>query len=77
MQDGKTEADILHEPRKQIAGRTTRVIAHRLSTVMHADEIVVLDGGRVHEHGTHAGLIAQNGLYAQLWRQQANSDHAA
>jgi ATP-binding cassette subfamily B protein len=51
-------------------GRTTLVIAHRLSTVLHADTIVVLDRGRVVERGTHAELIAHEGLYASLYDQQ-------
>jgi len=51
-------------------GRTTLVIAHRLSTVLHADTIVVLDRGRVVERGTHAELIAREGLYASLYAQQ-------
>lgn len=51
-------------------GCTTILIAHRLSTVMHADEIVVLDKGVVHERGSHGELLANGGLYAQLWRQQ-------
>lgn len=72
MLDAKTEAAILQSLRELTAGCTTLVIAHRLSTVMHADEIVVLDGGRVHERGNHTQLLAQNGLYAQLWRQQTD-----
>ena len=48
--------------------RTTLVIAHRLSTVLHADRIVVLDAGRVVESGSHEQLLAANGLYAQLYR---------
>ncbi len=51
-------------------GRTTLVIAHRLSTVLHADTIVVLDRGRVVERGTHTELIAHEGLYASLYTQQ-------
>jgi ABC-type multidrug transport system fused ATPase/permease subunit len=75
MLDARTEADILAALRELTAGCTTIVIAHRLSTVMHADDIVVLDGGRVHERGTHADLLAKDGLYAQLWRQQ--TEHRA
>ena len=48
-------------------GRTVLMIAHRLSTVVNADNIVVLDGGRVAEQGTHAQLVAANGLYARMW----------
>jgi subfamily B ATP-binding cassette protein MsbA len=55
---------------KLMSGRTTIVIAHRLSTVEHCDRIVVLDGGRVVEEGTHAGLIARQGLYARLHSRQ-------
>jgi ATP-binding cassette subfamily B protein len=47
-------------------GRTTLVIAHRLATVMRADRIVVLDGGKVVDQGTHAELAARGGLYARL-----------
>ncbi|MGB1058189.1 MAG: metal ABC transporter permease, partial [Candidatus Puniceispirillaceae bacterium] len=55
--------------------RTTVVIAHRLSTVTDADEIIVLDGGDIKERGTHGELLAQNGLYATMWaRQQALTD---
>ncbi|MGH7122571.1 MAG: ABCB family ABC transporter ATP-binding protein/permease [Acetobacteraceae bacterium] len=52
-------------------GRTTLIIAHRLSTVVGANEILVLDGGRVVERGTHAALLAASGLYARMWALQA------
>jgi ATP-binding cassette subfamily B protein len=55
-------------------GNTTLIIAHRLSTITHADQIIVLDHGRVAEQGNHASLIAKNGLYAQMWEMQQASD---
>ncbi|MFO1240489.1 MAG: ABC transporter ATP-binding protein/permease [Sphingomonadaceae bacterium] len=76
--DSRTEAEIqdtLAEVSKQ---RTTVIIAHRLSTIVDADEIVVLDAGRVAERGNHAALLRKNGLYAEMWaRQQAESDEGA
>jgi ABC-type multidrug transport system fused ATPase/permease subunit len=56
------------------AGRTTLVIAHRLSTIVNADQIVVLDAGRVVERGTHAELLAAGGTYARLWAMQAQRE---
>jgi ABC-type multidrug transport system fused ATPase/permease subunit len=50
-----------------VEGRTTITIAHRLSTVQHADRILVLHHGRVQEEGDHAALVARGGLYARLW----------
>lgn len=70
MLDSKTEAEVLLELRRATAGCTTLVVAHRLSTVMHADEIIVLVDGQIHERGAHAELLAQGGLYARMWRQQ-------
>jgi ATP-binding cassette subfamily B protein len=54
------------------ARRTSIVIAHRLSTIVDADQIVVLNEGRVAERGTHAQLLRKNGLYADMWARQQN-----
>ena len=69
--DSRTEADIQATLEAIEHGRTTIVIAHRLSTVVHADRIVVLEAGRVAEQGTHAELLRKDGLYAEMWTRQA------
>ncbi|WP_345215740.1 ABC transporter ATP-binding protein [Georgenia halophila] len=68
--DSESEAAVQLALDSAMAGRTSIVIAHRLSTVRRADEIVVLDAGRVRECGTHAELLAAGGLYADLYRTQ-------
>lgn len=68
--DTRTEQEILASLREVSRGRTTLVIAHRLSTVIDSDEIVVLMAGRVAERGSHAALLARNGVYADMWRRQ-------
>jgi len=69
--DSRTEADIQTTLEAIAERRTTIVIAHRLSTVVNADEIVVLEAGRIVERGTHVALLRQNGLYAEMWNRQA------
>jgi ATP-binding cassette subfamily B protein len=69
--DALTEAALLAALERLARGRTTFVLAHRLSTVQRADRILVVDGGRIVEQGKHAELLARNGLYARLCRQQA------
>lgn len=68
--DTYTEAEILRRLRGVMRERTSIVVAHRISTVKDADEILVLDEGRIAERGTHMALLEQNGLYAQMYRRQ-------
>jgi len=74
--DTFTEKEIQDALDRVSRGRTTLVIAHRLSTVIGADEIIVLDQGRVVERGNHAGLLAQGGVYAAMWSRQREADQA-
>jgi ABC-type transport system involved in Fe-S cluster assembly fused permease/ATPase subunit len=74
--DTRTERDIETALRTVSADRTTIVIAHRLSTVVDADEILVLQDGLVAERGAHAALLAHDGLYARMWALQAEQQDA-
>ena len=74
--DTHTEKEIQTSLKEVAAGRTTLMIAHRLSTVVDADEILVLDAGEIKERGTHAVLMAQNTLYAAMWQRQQEADEA-
>jgi ATP-binding cassette, subfamily B, bacterial len=76
--DSESEAAVQRALRETLSGRTSLVIAHRLSTVREADELLVVDQGRIVERGTHASLLAANGLYAELYRTQfAEQEDAA
>lgn len=68
--DSETEAVIQRALRTLTRGRTTFIVAHRLSTIQHADQIIVLHKGKIRERGTHAELLEKQGLYYKLWRLQ-------
>ncbi|MEH6411041.1 MAG: ATP-binding cassette domain-containing protein, partial [Hyphomonas sp.] len=75
--DSATEAAVQDALEEAAEGRTTLMVAHRLSTVKSADEILVLEAGRVIERGNHAVLLAKGGKYADMWERQAkNADLA-
>jgi ATP-binding cassette, subfamily B, heavy metal transporter len=74
--DSHTEREIQDELEKVSRNRTSLVIAHRLSTIVGADEIIVLERGGIAERGTHAKLLAANGLYASMWNRQREAEEA-
>ena len=75
--DSRTESDILETLKSVSSSRTTLTIAHRLSTVTHADEILVLSEGTIAERGTHDALLAKRGIYADMWERQRSEKDAA
>jgi ATP-binding cassette subfamily B protein len=74
--DSHTEHEIQEALERVSRGRTSLVIAHRLSTIVGADEIIVLDQGRIAERGTHSALLASGGLYASMWNRQREAQEA-
>jgi ATP-binding cassette subfamily B protein len=75
--DSESEVAVQEALATALEGRTSLVIAHRLSTVVNADRILVVDGGRIVQSGTHADLLAAGGLYADLYRTQFERQAAA
>jgi ABC-type transport system involved in Fe-S cluster assembly fused permease/ATPase subunit len=74
--DSHTEKEIQESLKQVSSDRTTLMIAHRLSTIIHADEIIVLEAGRISERGNHVKLLAMNGQYANMWANQQETNHA-
>ena len=72
--DNTTEILIQSEFDKLCEGRTTLIVAHRLSTIKNADEIIVVSDGRIEERGSHNELLSQTGTYAHLYREQFRED---
>jgi ATP-binding cassette subfamily B protein len=68
--DAEAEGQIQHAIAELMAGRTSLVVAHRLSTILHADEILVLQHGEIKERGSHRALLAHGGLYQRLYQLQ-------
>jgi ATP-binding cassette subfamily B protein len=72
--DAQTEAEILHELRSILKEKTCLIISHRISAVKEADEILVLDEGKIIERGNHEELVRRGGIYADLYEQQQLSE---
>ncbi|RLM48580.1 ATP-binding cassette domain-containing protein, partial [Halorubrum sp. Atlit-28R] len=74
--DSQSEHAIQQELDRLSVNRTTLIIAHRLSTIVHANEILVLERGRVIERGSHAELLERKGMYARLWTLQQRAEQS-
>jgi ATP-binding cassette subfamily B protein len=74
--DAATEHQVRHALRAATAQQTTLIISHRLGSLMHANEIIVLESGRIIERGTHNNLLKQAGYYAALFKAQSQSERA-
>ena len=75
--DTYTEEEILSRLRGVMKKRTSIIVSHRISTVREADQILVLESGRIAERGTHDSLVSAGGLYAELYRQQLLEEELA
>jgi ATP-binding cassette subfamily B protein len=75
--DTYTEEEILSRLRGVMRQRTSIIVSHRISTVRDADQILVLDGGRIAERGTHDALVGRGGLYADLYKKQLLEEELA
>jgi len=75
--DTKTEEEILTNLGKVMHGKTSILISHRISTIKNADMILVLDGGKIIEQGTHGDLIKKNGVYFELYEKQLLEEEVA
>lgn len=74
--DTQTERNIQAALAKVCTNRTTIIVAHRLSTIIHADEILILKNGEIVERGRHDILLNTNGVYAEMWNQQLQYNYA-
>ena len=74
--DHTTEKRLIEHIRLRSAGLSTLIVSHRVSALMHAEEILVLDGGRIIDRGTHAELVSRPGVYADTWRYQQEQDRS-
>lgn len=74
--DTHTEQEVQAALSEAVRGRTTIAVAHRLSTIAHADQIIVMDAGEIVERGTHDELLARNGLYASMWVRQIEASQS-